>query len=181
AHSKANPGQVRIGNSGRGSFTHLLAVARENRAGLKLVHVPFGRELAVTTVLGDKIEASVQLPAEIMTQVTGRQVRVLAISGDKRLPTLPDVPTFKENGVDLAMTLWRGIAAPTGTPAEAIARLERAFVGAAQSGEFREFAARMGASVEILGARDFDRFMAGGGPGVAAPGGEIGPKKQERR
>ena len=65
-----------------------MAVALENRAGLKLVHVPFGRELAVTTVLGDKIEASVQLPAEIMTQVTGRQVRVLAITGDKRLASL---------------------------------------------------------------------------------------------
>ncbi|HEY5725095.1 MAG TPA: tripartite tricarboxylate transporter substrate-binding protein, partial [Methylomirabilota bacterium] len=169
---------VRVGNSGRGSFTHLAAVALENRAGVKMTHVPFGRELAVTTVLGDKIEASVQLPAEIMSQVTGRQVRVLAVSGDRRLPSLPDAPTFKESGVDLSMTLWRGIAAPRGAPAEAIARLERAFVGAAQSGEFREFAARMGASVEILGARDFDRFMAGDDREIAALMEQIGLKKQ---
>ena len=178
AHAKANPGQVRIGNSGRGSFTHLTAVALENRAGVKLTHVPFGRELAVTTVLGDKIEASVQLPAEIMTQVTGRQVRVLAISGERRLPSLPDVPTFKESGVDLAMTLWRGIAAPKGTPAEAITRLERAFVGAAQSAEYREFAARMGAAVEVMGARDFDRFMAADDREIAALMEQIGLKKQ---
>jgi putative tricarboxylic transport membrane protein len=178
AHAKANPGGVRIGNSGRGSFTHLAAVALENRAGVKVTHVPFGRELAITTVLGDKIEASVQLPAEIMTQVTGREVRVLAISGDKRLPSLPDVPTFKESGVDLAMSLWRGIAAPKGTPAEAVARLERAFVGAAQSAEFRDFAARMGATVEILGARDFDRFMASDDREIAALMEQIGLKKQ---
>jgi tripartite-type tricarboxylate transporter receptor subunit TctC len=178
AHAKAHPGHVRIGNSGRGSFTHLAAVALENRAGVKMTHVPFGRELAITTVLGDKIEASVQLPAEIMTQVTGRQVRVLAISGDKRLPSLPDVPTFKESGVDLAMTLWRGIAAPTGTPAEAIARLERAFVGAAQSAEYRDFAARVGATVEVIGARDFDRFMAGDDREVATLMEQIGLKKQ---
>ena len=178
AHAKANPGQVRIGNSGRGSFTHLTAVALENRAGVKLTHVPFGRELAVTTVLGDKIEASVQLPAEIMTQVTGRQVRVLAISGERRLPSLPDVPTFKESGVDLAMTLWRGIAAPKGTPAEAITRLERAFVGAAQSAEYREFAARMGAAVEVMGARDFARFMAADDREIAALMEQIGLKKQ---
>jgi putative tricarboxylic transport membrane protein len=178
AHAKAHPGHVRIGNSGRGSFTHLAAVALENRAGVKMTHVPFGRELAITTVLGDKIEASVQLPAEIMTQVTGRQVRVLAISGDKRLPSLPDVPTFKENGVDLAMTLWRGIAAPTGTPAEAIARLERAFVGAAQSAEYRDFAARVGATVEVIGARDFDRFVAGDDREVATLMEQIGLKKQ---
>jgi tripartite-type tricarboxylate transporter receptor subunit TctC len=166
AHAKANPGQVRIGNSGRGSFTHLTAVALENRAGVKLTHVPFGRE------------ASVQLPAEIMTQVTGRQVRVLAISGERRLPSLPDVPTFKESGVDLAMTLWRGIAAPKGTPAEAIARLERAFVGAAQSAEYREFAARMGATVEVMGARDFDRFMVADDREIAALMEQIGLKKQ---
>ncbi|HKC05452.1 MAG TPA: tripartite tricarboxylate transporter substrate-binding protein, partial [Methylomirabilota bacterium] len=124
AHAKAHPGQVRLGNSGRGSFTHLMAVALENRSGVKLTHVPFGRELAVTTVLGDKIEASVQLPAEIMTQVTGRQVRVLAVTGDKRLAGLPDVPTLKESGVDLTMSLWRGIAVPKGTPEAVIARLE---------------------------------------------------------
>jgi len=125
AFAKAKPGEVRIGNSGRGSFTHLVAVALENRIGAKLTHVPFGRELAVTTVLGDKIEASIQLPAEIMTQVTGKQVRVLAVSGEKRLPSLPDVPTFKESGVDLTMSLWRGIAVPKGTPDEVIGRLER--------------------------------------------------------
>ena len=178
AHAKANPGQVRIGNSGRGSFTHLMAVALENRAGLKLVHVPFGRELAVTTVLGDKIEASVQLPAEIMTQVTGRQVRVLAITGDKRLASLPDVPTFKESGVDLTMALWRGVAVPKGTPEAVIARLERAFTQAAQSAEFREFATRMGAVVEIRNARDFDAFMAKDDRDIASLMEQIGLKKQ---
>jgi len=178
AHARAHPGEVRVGNSGRGSFTHLAAVALENRAGAKLTHVPFGRELAITTVLGDKIEASVQLPAEIMTQVTGRQVRVLGVSGERRLPGLPDVPTFKESGVDLAMTLWRGIAAPKGTPPDAIARLERAFTGAARSSEFREFAARMGAAVEVLDARTFDQFMARDDREIADLMEQIGLKKQ---
>ena len=178
AHAKAHPGQVRLGNSGRGSFTHLMAVALENRTGVKLTHVPFGRELAVTTVLGEKIEASVQLPAEIMTQVTGRQVRVLAVTGDKRLASLPDVPTLKESGVDLTMSLWRGIAVPKGTPEAVIARLEHAFTRAAQSAEFREFAARMGAVVEVRGARDFDAFIARDDRDIAALMEQIGLKKQ---
>jgi tripartite-type tricarboxylate transporter receptor subunit TctC len=178
AHAKAHPGQVRLGNSGRGSFTHLMAVALENRTGVKLTHVPFGRELAVTTVLGDKIEASVQLPAEIMTQVTGRQVRVLAVTGDRRLASLPDVPTLKESGVDLTMSLWRGIAVPKGTPEAVIARLEHAFTRAAQSAEFREFAARMGAVVEVRGARDFDAFIARDDREIAALMEQIGLKKQ---
>ena len=178
AHAKAHPGQVRLGNSGRGSFTHLMAVALENRTGVKLTHVPFGRELAVTTVLGDKIEASVQLPAEIMTQVTGRQVRVLAVTGDKRLASLPDVPTLKESGLDLSMSLWRGIAVPKGTPETVIARLEHAFTRAAQSAEFREFAARMGAVVEVRSARDFDAFIARDDRDIAALMEQIGLKKQ---
>jgi tripartite-type tricarboxylate transporter receptor subunit TctC len=178
AHAKANPGQVRMGNSGRGSFTHLMAVAFENRTGTKLTHVPFGRELAVTTVLGDKIEASVQLPAEIMAQVTGKQVRVLAISGEKRLPSLPDVPTLKESGVDLTMALWRGVAAPKGTPEAVIARLEKAFTQAAQSAEFREFATRMGAVVEIRGAKDFDAFIARDDKDIAALMEQVGLRKQ---
>ena len=178
AHAKAHPGQVRLGNSGRGSFTHLMAVALENRSGVKLTHVPFGRELAVTTVLGDKIEASVQLPAEIMTQVTGRQVRVLAVTGDKRLAGLPDVPTLKESGLDLTMSLWRGIAVPKGTPEAVIARLELAFTRAAQSAEFHEFAARMGAVVEVRRARDFDAFIARDDRDIAALMEQIGLKKQ---
>jgi tripartite-type tricarboxylate transporter receptor subunit TctC len=178
AHARTSPGRVRLGNSGRGSFTHLVAVALENRAGIKLTHVPFGRELAITTVLGDKIEASVQLPAEIMAQVTGQQVRVLAVTGDKRLPTLAGVPTAKESGVDLAMSLWRGVAAPKGTPEAVIARLERAFVAAAQSAEFREFAIRMGAVVEVRGAREFDQFIAQDDKEIAALMEQIGLRKQ---
>jgi tripartite-type tricarboxylate transporter receptor subunit TctC len=160
AHAKANPGIVRLGNSGRGSFTHLVAVALDNRTGARFTHVPFGRELAITTVLGDKIEGSVQLPAEIMSQVTSKQVRILAVTGEARLATLSDVPTFKEAGIDVGMSLWRGIAAPKGTPEAVVARLERAFTAAARSAEFREFAARLGAAVEVRGARDFDAFIA---------------------
>jgi putative tricarboxylic transport membrane protein len=178
AHTKAHPGEVRIGNSGRGSFTHLVAVALENQTGAKLTHVPFGQQLAITTVLGDKIEASVQLPAEIMTQVTGRQVRILAVTGEKRLGALPDVPTFRESGIDLALSLWRGIAAPKGTPDAVIARLESAFTTAAQSVEFREFAAKLGAAVEIRRAREFDAFIAQEDRDLAALMEQIGLRKQ---
>jgi tripartite-type tricarboxylate transporter receptor subunit TctC len=178
AYAKEHPGKVRIGNSGRGSFTHLVAVALDNRTGAKITHVPFGRELAVTTVLGDKIEASVQLPAEIMTQVTGQQMRVLAVTGDKRLGILPEVPTFTERGLDITLSLWRGIATPKGTPPAVIARLERAFTGAAQSGEFREFATKLGAAVEIRGASEFDAFIAREDTELAGLMEQIGLKKQ---
>jgi tripartite-type tricarboxylate transporter receptor subunit TctC len=178
AFAKQNPGKVRIGNSGRGSFTHLTGVALENKTGAKFTHVPFGQALAVATVLGDKIEASIQLPAEIVSQVRGKQVRILAVTGEKRLPSLPDAPTFKEMGIDLTLSLWRGIAVLKGTPDTAIARLEAAFKAASESPEFREFANQLGASIEFRGAKAYDEFIAVEDKELAALMDQIGMKKQ---
>jgi len=177
-HARKNPGKVRAGNSGRGSFTHLTAVALENKTGAKFTHVPFGQGLAVAAMLGDKIEATVQLPAEIMSQVAGKQVRTLAITGEKRLASIPDVPTFHEQRIDLTLSLWRGIAVPKGTPPPVVARLEQAFKAAAESPEFKDFATKMGASVEFRGAAAFDQFTAQQDKELAALMEQIGLKKQ---
>lgn len=177
-YAKANPGKVRIGNSGMGSFTHLTAVALENVAGVEFNHVPFGKGLAVSSLLGGKIEASCQLPAEVMSQAQAGQVRILAVTGEKRLSALPDVPTFKEQGIDLTLSLWRGIAVPAGTPKEVIAILESAFKKVAESDEFAEFCKKMGANVEFRGAAEFDKFMAEQDKEIAALMEQIGMKKQ---
>jgi tripartite-type tricarboxylate transporter receptor subunit TctC len=80
--------------------------------------------------------------------------------------------------VDVPLSLWRGIAAPKGTPDAVIARLERAFTAAAQSAEFREFASRLGAAVEIRGAREFDALMAKEDRELSALMEQIGLRKQ---
>jgi tripartite-type tricarboxylate transporter receptor subunit TctC len=178
AHARAHPGAVRVGNSGKASFTHLTGVALENKAGVKLTHVPFGQGLAVAALLGDKIEASIQLPAEIAAQVRSQQVRILAVTGEKRLAAPLDAPTFESAGIDLSLSLWRGVAAPRGTPEAAIERLWRAFKAGAESPEFKEFAAQMGATVELRGPKDFDRFMAQEDKELAALMEQIGMKKQ---
>jgi tripartite-type tricarboxylate transporter receptor subunit TctC len=178
AHARAHPGMVRVGNSGKGSFTHLTGVALENKAGVKLTHVPFGQGLAVAALLGEKIEASIQLPAEIVAQVRSQQVRILAVTGERRLAPPLDAPTFKSAGIDLSLSLWRGVAAPRGTPEAVLERLARAFKAGAESPEFREFAAQMGATVELRGAKDFDRLMAQEDRELAALMEQIGMKKQ---
>jgi tripartite-type tricarboxylate transporter receptor subunit TctC len=177
-YARKNPGKVRVGNSGRGSFTNLTAVALENKTDVKLTHVPFGQGLAVATMLGDKIEATVQLPAEIMAQVEGKQVRNLAITGEQRLASLPDVPTFKEKGIDLALSLWRGVALHKDTPQAIIGRLEHAFKVAAESAEFKQFAGKLGATIEFRGAAAFDQFIAQQDKELAALMDQIGMKKQ---
>lgn len=177
-HAKKNPGQVRIGNSGLGTFTHLTAVALENKTGAKFNHVPFGQGLAVTSLLGGKIEASVQLAAEIMPQVEAGQVRILAVTGDKRLASLPNVPTFKEQGIDLTLSLWRGIAVPKGTPEPVIKILEGAFKKAVQSEEFKEFTKKMGANAEFRSAKEFDEFIAKDDKEIGDLMGQIGMRKK---
>lgn len=177
-YAKKNPGKVRVGNSGLGTFTHLTAVALENKTGVKFTHVPFGQGLAVSSLLGGKIEASVQLPAEIMSQVQAGQVRILAVTGEERLASLPDVPTFKEKGIDLTLSLWRGIAVPAGTPKAVIDKLEAAFKKVAESQEFKDFAKQMGANIEFRGAADFDKFIAEQDKILADLMEQIGMKKQ---
>lgn len=178
-YAKKNPGKVRIGNSGNGSFTHLVAVALENKTGAKFTHVPFGQGgLAISSVLGGQIEASSQLPAEIMSQVKAGQVRILAITGEERLKILPDVPTFKEKGIPLTLSLWRGIAVPAGTPEPVIKKLEEAFKKVTENPEFKKFAEDMGANIEFRGAKEFDQFIAEQDRELAALMEQIGMKKQ---
>ncbi|MGE5576815.1 MAG: Bug family tripartite tricarboxylate transporter substrate binding protein [Syntrophothermus sp.] len=177
-YARKNPGKVRIGNSGMGSFTHLTAVAFENKTGVKVIHVPFGQGLAVASLLGGKIEASIQLPAEVMSQVKSGEVRILAVTGKKRLDTLPEVPTFKEKGIDLTLSLWRGIAVPKGTPEPVIKKLEQAFKKAMETPEFRDFARQMGADIEFRGAREFDEFIAEQDKELAALMEQIGLRKR---
>jgi tripartite-type tricarboxylate transporter receptor subunit TctC len=88
------------------------------------------------------------------------------------------VPTFKESGIDLTLSLWRGIAVPKGTPEVAIARLEAAFKAASESPAFRDFAGEMGASVEFRGSKAFDQFMAVQDKELAELMDQIGMKKQ---
>lgn len=177
-YARKNPGKVRIGNSGMGSFTHLTAVALENKTGVKVIHVPFGQGLAVASILGGKIEASIQLPAEVLSQVKSGDVRILAVTGKTRLDTLPDVPTFKEKGIDLTLSLWRGIAVPKGTPEPVIKRLEQAFKKAIETPDFKNFARQMGADIEFRGAEEFDEFVAQQDKELAALMEQIGMKKK---
>lgn len=159
-YAKQNPGKVRVGNSGIGSYTHLTAAALAKVAGIEVIHVPFGQGLAVASLLGGKIEASVQLPAEIMSQYQAGQVRILAVTDSERDESLPDVPTAREQGVDLVMNLWRGVVVPSGTPKEAIQVLESAIQKVVASDEFKEAGKKLSFRPAFLNAHDFGQLIA---------------------
>ncbi len=160
AYCKANPGKVTMGNSGMGSVTHMVPVAMAAKAGIKIIHVPFGTGLAMAALMGGKIDSSSQHPAEVFNQVKAGEVRILAVSSEKRINIWPDVPTMKEAGVDLEFDQWRGIAAPKGTPQAVVDKLSPLVKKAVESKEWIDFASSLGSTPRYLAPAAFAKFVA---------------------
>lgn len=161
AHAKKNPGKVTMGNSGMGSVTHMVPVAMAAKAGIKIIHVPFGTGLAMVALMGGKIDSSSQHPAEVFNQVKAGEVRILAVSSEKRINIWPDVPTMQEAGVDLEFDQWRGIAAPKGTPKAVVDKLAPLVKKAVESKEWIDFASSLGSTPRYLAPAAFAKFVAG--------------------
>jgi tripartite-type tricarboxylate transporter receptor subunit TctC len=159
AHIKQNPGKVTVGNSGIGSVTHMVPVAMAAKIGAPVVHVPFGTGLAVAALMGGKIDASSQHPAEILSQVKAGEVRILAVSSEKRISLWPNVPTMKESGVDLVFDQWRGFASPKGTPKMAIDKMTAIVKKAVESKDWTDFAASVGTTPQYLDPVAFAKFV----------------------
>jgi tripartite-type tricarboxylate transporter receptor subunit TctC len=159
AYIKQNPGKVTVGNSGMGSVTHMVPVAMASKIGAQVVHVPFGTGLAVAALMGGKIDASSQHPAEVLSQVKAGEVRVLAVSSEKRINLWSNVPTMKESGVDLVFDQWRGFAAPKGTPKMVTDKMSPIVKKAVESKEWTDFTASVGTTPQYLDPVAFARFV----------------------
>jgi tripartite-type tricarboxylate transporter receptor subunit TctC len=177
-YAKANPGKVRIGNSGTGSHTHFASSALFVTADAKVIEVPFGEGQAVINLLGSRIEGVVQLPAALVPQVKSGDVRVLAVLGLKRDPIFPDVPTAKELGYPVALDMWRGIAVPKGTPRAVVVKLQDAIKRTVDSPEFIEAGKNLGFVPAYLPADDFGKLIANDDAKLAQVMTDLGLKKQ---
>jgi tripartite-type tricarboxylate transporter receptor subunit TctC len=177
-YAKANPGKVRVGNSGSGSHTHFVASALFMTAGAKTIDVPFGTGQAVVNLLGDRIEAVVQLPAVLVAHVKSGDLRILAVLGSRREPVFPDVPTAEEQGYKVALDMWRGIAVPKGTPKPVITRLQEAIKKTVESPEFQEAGRNNGFTPAYLPATEFGEMIASDDKKLADVMAVLGLKKK---
>src|SRR5690242_11172235 len=117
AAAKAKPDTLTIGNVGNGSLGHLASILVNQAAGIKMVPVPYkGGGPLSTDVLGGQIDFAMASTAAQAQYVRSGKMRALALTGDRRSHTMPDVPTLKELGVDVVANAWWGILAPAGTP-----------------------------------------------------------------
>src|SRR5260221_9841678 len=124
AAAKAKPDTVTLGNVGNGSLAHLTTIVLNQAAGIQLVPVPYkgGGPLALD-LIGGQVELGMASTAAQAQHVRGGKMRALALTGDRRSHTMPDVPTLKELGVDVVAHAWWGILAPAGTPRPIIDKL----------------------------------------------------------
>ncbi|MPS93854.1 tripartite tricarboxylate transporter substrate binding protein [Comamonas sp.] len=127
SYAKAHPGKLNLGSINVGSTQHLAAELFKTTAGIDAQIVPFNGTPAVVTALrGRQIDAAVEILTPIMGQINSKAVNLLAVTGEKRSPLLPNVPTAQESGVKgFVASSWNALAAPSKTPAPVIARLNK--------------------------------------------------------
>jgi len=125
ARVKAQPGKLFYASPGNGTAHHLIMEQFKLEAGLDLVHVPYkGLTGAVVDLLGGRVDVMMMTTAAAAPQVQKGQLRMLAVVNPKRTPLLPEVPTLTEQGYpNVHGASWYGLLAPTGTPADVLARV----------------------------------------------------------
>jgi tripartite-type tricarboxylate transporter receptor subunit TctC len=160
ADARSRPYGISVGNSGAGSHTHISSVALFKAAGVEVLEVPFPAAQTVPSLLGGHVDALVQLPAALSNHVRNGTVRLLAALTSKRDPALPDVPTAREQGFDVSLEAWRGIAAPRGTPKTVVAALDAAIRRTAESAEFASASQKLGVTPAYMPAEEFGVLIA---------------------
>jgi tripartite-type tricarboxylate transporter receptor subunit TctC len=123
--AKAGADSVAYGTAGVGSTHHLLGELLSKMAGVKMLHVPFrGDSASVTALLGGEIPLAIAPPTAVLGQIKAGKLRALAITGARRWPQMPDVPTVAEQGVaGFDVSSWAGWMLPAGTPQPIVERL----------------------------------------------------------
>lgn len=161
AFAKANPGKVKLGDSGTGSFTFVASKILEKANGVKFTNVPVGADRRAATILSGEVDASIVHPGEVISLHKGGDVRFLAISIDERHPQFPDLPTFKEQGFDIGVVNFRGVGAPPGTSDEIVKRYADAFEKASTDPVWLSMAeGRLVYKSSFLAGDEYQAFLA---------------------
>lgn len=162
AYAKANPGKVSFGSSGTGSAAHLTSELMKALTQTYMLHIPYrGAAPALTDLLGGQIQLFFDAPTGLIQAGKSGRVRLIGVSSDKRLPAVPDVPTFVEQGIPgLIGSTWASMIAPAGTPRDIVKRMSDAVNAIIHSDETRAKLEAMGTFAEGTSPEACDAFIA---------------------
>jgi tripartite-type tricarboxylate transporter receptor subunit TctC len=139
AWAKAHPTEANFAIPGAGTLPHFLGIMLGRAAGIDLRPVPYrGSAAGLADLIAGHIPIEITTTADLVQMQKDGRIRVLATSDKQRSPFLPDVPTLREAGFDLAATGWYGLFAPAKTPSDLIERYNKAIVDAVRSPEFKD-------------------------------------------
>ena len=161
AYCQENPYTVQVGNSGAGAIWDLATYLMEGEFGISVVHVPYpgGTADIAAAITGGHIEATVADPSSFLPQIEAGQLKCLGVMADSRHSNLPDVPTFKELGHDLAVRAWATLVAPKGMDEEILTKLREAAKAAIATEECRSFFLNQGIDPIDFVGEDADKIM----------------------
>ena len=147
--AKSNPGGVNFASPGNGTVAHLASELFQKAAAVKTQHVPYkGAAQALTDVISNNVQLYMSSVPTLLGQIKQGKLRALAVTSARRVDDLPDVPTVNESGYKgFEATTWFGFLAPTGTPADVVARLNTEFNKALALPELRKKLGNEGADV----------------------------------
>ena len=162
AVAKAKPGSFNFGSSGSGTGAHLTGELFEEVSGAKLVHIPYkGTAPALTDLVGGQVQMMFSVAPAVLQHIAGGRLRALAVTGTRRLPGLPDVPTAAESGLPgFESSLSYGLLAPKGTPEAFVRELAAQVAQAAATPEFQQRLAVEGAVPLPGGPAEFAALLA---------------------
>jgi tripartite-type tricarboxylate transporter receptor subunit TctC len=161
AYAKDNPGKINMGSGGVGSTGDVAGELFNLMAGIKMAHVPYrGEAPSVTDLLGGQIQVMFSTPGSVMSFVKANTLRPLGVTSAKRMDVLPEVPAIAEFLAGYDAVSWAGIGAPTGTPAEIVAKLNSETNAALADPALAAKLAEFGAIVMTGSPEDFKTFIA---------------------
>lgn len=162
AYAKRHPGKVSFGSSGNGSAAHLSTEYLKALTGSYMVHIPYrGAAAALTDLMGGQIQLFLDAASGLINPGKSGKVRLIGVAADKRLPALPEVPTFIEQGVaGFTGSTWAGLLAPAGTPREIVRRVADEVARIVQLDDVRQKLEQMGTVPVGSTPEAFDAFIA---------------------
>lgn len=160
ALARKKPDTVTFASAGNGTLNHLIGEMIQHSAGIRLVHVPYkGAAAAAADVVGGQVTLSVQSLPSAQAFIRAGKLKVLAVTNEKRLPSMPDVPTVGETLRGVGATPWYGLFAPVNTPPAVVARLRAALRKVLEDPEVRETLERQGCEPFVSEPSKFEALI----------------------